>query len=132
MAPEKIIRALLTGDAGVTALVATRIYPPASVQAPTYPALIYELISDVPSPTMTAVAGLDVYTARVQVTAYATTYAGARALADAVRLACHLQSGAIAGYQVASVLMIGRGPDDYGLEPTAHLLPLDFQVVYQQ
>lgn len=85
MSLEAALYSKLTGDSGVAALVAGRVYPMHLPQASTLPALVYERISTVrayahdgqQSPTVV----------RMQVDSVAGTLAVARSCAEAV-LAC--------------------------------------------
>lgn len=113
MKAEKVVKTLLDAAAGVTALVSTRIYGGQLPQDPTLPALVYESVSEVPLPPITALAGGEIQVARIQVTAFAADYPGVKALLDAVRAALSYQSGTIAGAVVLSVLPDVQGPDLY-------------------
>lgn len=132
MSPEKIIVALLEGDAGVTALVGTRIYPAATSQGVDRPAAFYELIADVPQPTLSASVGENVNVARVSVLCVGATYTSARELGEAVRTACHLKHGTFAGVKVISSVLASRGPDFSDAEQGSFVNPLDFSITYQE
>lgn len=67
----------------VTALVSTRVFPETLPQATTLPALTYSQVSAVRVRDHTGPAGKSRH--RVSINCWASTYAGARALADAVR-----------------------------------------------
>lgn len=79
----QVIRNALVADAGVTALVGLRVAPLLSAQDTTLPAITLQRISLVPQNHLTGDGDLDA--ARVQLDAWATTYAEARAVADACR-----------------------------------------------
>lgn len=79
---------LLEASTGVTALVgsgaAARIYPMLVPQgSDNYPAITYQVVSENRDPELTQQNGL--YQARLQINCWATTYAGARTLKEAVR-----------------------------------------------
>lgn len=77
---------LLSGNAGVAALVGTRIYPQVRPQADPLPALVYTVVDDIPAGSLAGwTSGLS--NARVQIDAYAKGYIAAETLADAVRTA---------------------------------------------
>lgn len=77
------LRAFLIEDAGVSALVGERCYPQQLPQKPTLPAIVYSQVSGV---RVYDLAGADGKARlRVSVHSWATTHAGAHALADAVR-----------------------------------------------
>jgi hypothetical protein len=80
---EALVYGRLTGNSEVAALVGTRVYPLHLPQAPTYPAIAYSRISTVEAHTHDRAGGLS--ESRLQVDCLAANYAGARALAGAVR-----------------------------------------------
>lgn len=132
MTPEKIVVALLTADSAVTALVSTRIHPSGVAQAESMPAVVVEVISDVPQPPINASAGLSTYTARVQVSCCALTYTESRQLGAAARAALHAKYGVVAGVQLVSALLALRGPDMYDHETGIYINPLDFSITYRE
>jgi hypothetical protein len=82
---EEVLFTHLTGFAGLSALVAARVYPLLLPQVPTYPALTYQRID---SPHEGVMGGAtDIARTRVQVDSWAETYAEAKAVATQVRLA---------------------------------------------
>lgn len=98
---EAALYALLAADAGVSALVGTRIYPAVIPEGTTGDAVRYQLISDVPYPVMGQNSGLA--KARIQVEAQAATYAAAATLRDALRTALTRFRGATGGVTVQDV-----------------------------
>ena len=88
---ETGIYAHLYADATVLALVSTRIYPLAVPQTGSFPAITYQRISGSHVRSHSGPSGLSV--ARYQLTCWASTYAGAKALAEAVREAMDAVSG---------------------------------------
>lgn len=83
--PIQTVRNILVAAGGVTALVGTRISPVLRAQDEPLPAVVLTLVSAVPQNILVGAPTLD--SNRVQLDAYAATYAGARALADACRAA---------------------------------------------
>ncbi len=75
----------LTRNAGVAALVGTRIYPRMIPQDAALPAIAYMLISNSPDYTQSGHSGL--WPSRYQIICTAATHDGAHALAEAVRQA---------------------------------------------
>ena len=101
MTIENDLRTHLIADAPVTALVVARIYPIKLPQSPTYPALTYEIISDIPH---RALAGdSDLERVRVRIHCWAKTYTGAADLAKKVRTAVADFSGLMGTTEVSSV-----------------------------
>lgn len=87
MAAEAVQQALaiLLNDTTVSGLVAARIFPLILPQETQVPAITLRRITMTPTNHLTGDAGLD--NARLQVDSLDVTYAGARAVADAVRAA---------------------------------------------
>jgi hypothetical protein len=84
MSADEEIYARVSGDAGVAALVGTRVYPLLAPQGAAYPFIRYQKISRVgEAVAFDAVNG--VVNARFQFDAYAVTFTEARAIQDAVR-----------------------------------------------
>jgi hypothetical protein len=67
----------------VTTLVSTRVYPDILPQSPTLPAITYSQVSAVRVRDLTGPAGKSRH--RISIHCWATTHAGARAVADALR-----------------------------------------------
>ena len=108
MSLEAAIVAKLKGDAGVKALVASRIYPnvaPKGARGGAY--LVYQRISTPRVRSMDGPSGLA--SPRLQLTCYGPTYAKAMALAEAVRLALDGYAGVTGGVTVQGVTVLDEG-----------------------
>lgn len=79
------IYSTLSGAAGVSALVSTRISPQFAEQSEALPYITYDLIGNLPANHLEDIPTLD--ERRIQVNSYADTYRGAVDLAEAVRTA---------------------------------------------
>ncbi len=101
MSIENDLRTHLIADAPVTALVVSRIYPIKLPQNPTYPALTYEFISDIPHRSLGGDSDLERVRARIH--CWAATYTGAIDLAAKVRTAVGDFSGLMGTTTVRSV-----------------------------
>lgn len=132
MSPEKVLVALLKADAAVVAAVADRIYPAGAMQAATFPALFFHVVSDVPQPPLSASVGENVSVARVQLSCQAESYTDASALCALAQAACHLKYGVVAGVKVVSCLLALRGPDYYDEQQCVFINSLDFSITYQE
>jgi len=75
--------AKLTGDSGVSSLVATRVYPQIAPENADYPHLVYQQISAGPARRLDGAS--DTFGTLQQVDIYARTKAVAETVADAVR-----------------------------------------------
>ena len=81
--PQTRLVAKLKATAAVTALVSTRIYPMLRPQGTALPAIVYGVTSN--TPTNTAGGSSTTREMRITIDCLAGTYAGAWALANAVR-----------------------------------------------
>lgn len=75
--------ARLTGSTSVSAIVVDRVYPQKLPQAPTLPAITYNLVSAVRVRDLEGPAGKSRH--RISINCWGNTYASVRGLADAVR-----------------------------------------------
>ena len=82
---EQTLVAVLKNNSAVSALVGTRIRPLTLGQDEPLPAVVYQRVSTVPVTSLDGDSGVDAV--RIQVSCWAETYSGARALASAVRAA---------------------------------------------
>ena len=80
----ELIQAAITGDATVTALIASRIFPNRRPQTAALPLAVYSIISDVPFNALTGSADSRLSRARLQIDVYAKTYREAHQIAAAV------------------------------------------------
>lgn len=99
----KAVRSVLANDAGVSALVSTRIYPDRVPQAaPTYPLIVVQLVTEESVVNMTGISGLG--QSRVQVDYYAKTRLEAATGQEAVRLALTHYNGTSQSVVVRRIL----------------------------
>jgi hypothetical protein len=122
---EAGLHAHLSADAGVAALVGTRIYPLLLPQSATYPALTYSRVSGPRLDDLDGDAGLA--HPAFQVTAWAPTYKAAKETAAAVRLALRGYRGPMGAADVADVRMIGDF-DLYDQEAKVFHVAADFEI----
>jgi hypothetical protein len=125
---EEGLYAHLSADATVAALVETRIYPLGAPQDAAMPNLAYQRISGAPGLAHDGPSGLA--EARIQITCMAETYAGAKALATAVRNRLHGWRGGWGQVPVGAA-MIDSERDDYSQPFKASVVRLDVVVLYQ-
>lgn len=134
MKAEKVIRYRLNNYAGVTALVASRIYPVVLPQEPTYPAITFSLVSSQRIEGTWTNPGMA--RARFQITCWASTFDSVSGLAEQVRLALERYGTAVAGTTIAGVTVydIHMGSEAHAYEPTldAFAQSIDFTVVHAE
>ena len=111
MSLETELRTYTLAGAGVAALVGTRMHARMLPQTPTLPAIVFQRIDTRREHVMTGPDGLP--RPRMQLTCWATTPAGAVALAAAVRARLDGYAGAWGAVTVSSCLCEGeRDLDD--------------------
>ena len=92
---EQALYSYLSGVAGLTALVSTRIYPLMMPQDVTLPAVTYQRISGPRVHTMGTDPGLE--SPRFQLSSWASSYSSVKAVAEQVRLALQDYAGTMGG-----------------------------------
>lgn len=117
---EATIYATLKNDAGVTALVSSRIYPVVMPEGTALPAVVYQRISTNPVASLDGDSGLDLV--RMQISSWGKSYSSAKVLAAAVRTS-------LVGAN-ALKLRTESEQDDYDPETRLHRVISDF-IVWQ-
>lgn len=110
----------LTTNAGLVALVSTRVYPAVLPQRPTLPALTYQRISGVPEYSHS---GRALMQSRFQISCWAATYAGAIALATAVKAAMDT---------FPDVAFIEGHSEMYEPETSVYHIPVDVMIWHEE
>lgn len=127
MSGVKVCRYLLANAAGVTALVpAARIQAGVLPQATVMPAIALTLVSGVPLLGVSIASGMQ--TDRVQVTAFAITYASLEAILAAIRAALPYSHLTINSVNCDSILPDVIGPDGFDDVIAVHFKSQDFIV----
>lgn len=130
MNAEKLVYALLSGDAALAAIVSTRIYPSELPQNVATPAVVYRLVDSVDRPTISGDGGAQLVQARVSVVAIATDYSTVKAINEAVKDAMRYRHGTIAGIEVATITRDIVGPDIFDSEVERHEQGVDYLIVH--
>jgi hypothetical protein len=111
---SKAIYTILSTNAGVSALIGTRIYPLKIPSNPTYPLITYQLISQ---PQVHTMDNKHYSNSRMQVDAWATTFLSGQGLGDAIDSALNGYKGIVTSQEnIHSCLQISR--EDYHEEGT--------------
>jgi len=100
MSAAKALRARLIGDATLTGLIGTRIYPGKAPQDPTLPYVVYHRISTTRTPTLNG--PTLVPETRIQLDIIATSQASAELVATAIRNRIDGYTGTSASVSVLS------------------------------
>jgi hypothetical protein len=111
MKAEKALAAILDADAGVTALVGTKVYGCTAPEDEAPPMLIYAKQSAEREPYLDE--GTHIVRARLLVLCVALTYTSLKDLGEAVRLALRGKAGTYGGVLVEGTELSEEGPDEY-------------------
>lgn len=127
---EESLYAYLSGYAGLTALVGTRIYPRLLPDEPTYPAVTYHRISGrnirtLAPPTVAAVE------ARFQFSCWGLAYADARNVASQIEDALQDFTGKMGGGVTVLDSNAFTGSDQFDGRVKVHHVPVDAMILYQ-
>lgn len=120
---ESILRAILVVDPVVSGMVGTRAYQGRLPRDPTFPAIVYQMISR-PQDGLTGIVQ-----ARMQYTCMAESWREAADLADAVRCCLHGYRGVQDGARIEYIQYAGQH-DDYDETTGIHWIPVDVIVTY--
>lgn len=126
MAIEETLYSRLSGYAGLTALVSTRVYPNIKPQDAELPAVSYRRISSLRYSAMSIDTG--VVKARFQIDAWAATYDGVSALRDQVRAA--MQRWRTETGTVVQDSFILNETDLYEDDTKQHHIAIDVEINY--
>lgn len=131
MSASKVVYALLSGAAPVTAIVGVRIYPVFLPEGQPAPAIVYELISAVRPGAIDAYAPTHLTQSRVQVNLITADYPTLLTLLEATKAAMQFQRGVLGGVTVHSVLHAGEGPVQYDQQLGLYMQPIDFLITHE-
>lgn len=133
MSAEKVTHALLSGAAGVTSVVGTRIFPVLMPEKQPTPALVYDLVTSVRIGALDAYAPTHLTRSRVQINVLSADHATSATLRDAVVQAMQFERGSIGGVTVHSVIPAEPldGPVIYDKDLRLYMRPLDFFITHE-
>ncbi len=119
---------ILSGDADVSALVGTRIFPNVAKNKTQFPFIIYDVNGETPNDDKDGVSSLDVDS--VMVSCYSKTYAEASDLARKMRTALDRISGTYGGVVIQSIKYNGYNDlfDDDSGDGGIYRKALDFDI----
>ena len=129
MTIEEAIFSKLTGEAAVTNLVGTRVYPFQMPQNPIYPAVVYSRVST--RRDMDHSGPGDMAWARFQFDCYGTSYASVKGLANVVRQVLHGFTGTVSGVDFCRVSFLNE-VDDFEPQAEIHWVAVDFQIIHKE
>lgn len=126
MAVEQVLVKELLANAGVATLVGTRIHPQVAPQGTAQPYVTYEMASSNPQHDHSGAAGL--WAVRLSYLCHAQTYAGAKAVAAAIRSALDGRRGTIQGEAVKGILESEEADAGWDEVTRLHVIAIDFLV----
>ena len=133
MSAQAITYALLSSDAGVTAIVPTaRIYASMLDEGVAMPAVVIQLVSTVDQSTVDAASPYQLRRSRVQVNALSQDYVQVQSLARAINTAMAFRRGTIANVTVTSVVRDWTHADDFDTALHAHVVAADYMIVWHE
>ena len=128
MKAETALYALLDASPSLAMLVGSRIYLDTRPEADPLPAVVYELVSD--KQDNTRMGEFETAKARLQVNCLGQMAEDAANVREAVKIACHNQSGTFGGVTVLACIQSGSGTDSYDELVNIYVKPMDFMVHY--
>lgn len=122
------IFSLLTANAAVSALIASRVYPVLLPEDPTLPAICYKLIGGRSDATLST-SGMQ--RTRLEINCYGADYDGASALRTAVIKALEGYQGALSdGTFLQNADLVSPGTDFFEDEPRQYRCMVEFYLLY--
>ena len=121
---ETIVTAMLSGVAS------GRCYPQYRPQNGTLPAVVWNVLSTVPDGVLSQSAGQGLWRARVQIDCIDGTFSGSKTIAENVRSAMHLKSGAYGGKTVVASVIDQYGSDAVDIDAQLYIQPVDFLITF--
>ena len=133
--PDAAMYYKLANTVAVSALVSTRIYPLDMPPSAVMPLITYQLIDAPLVTTHDESAGYGLAQARHQIDAWASTYAGAVALAKAIHLALHGYHGIVTSgadsLNIQECLRVAKRPNK-DAETGLYWISQDYMMSYQE
>ena len=130
MAIEEALYTRLSGHAGLTALVSTRIYPVKLPQNPVYPAVTYESRGGgAVQQSMGVTTGIR--RPIFQIACFADTYDSACSVGAQVQAALSRYRATVGGIVIQDILETDEPDDFWTDEPPCWQRVLEFEVIYE-
>jgi Protein of unknown function (DUF3168) len=119
---------LLTADAGISALIGTRVYPVVLPENPTLPALLYKFVGGQSDPTLDTSGEQKL---RLELDCYGASFDDASALRDAVTAALNGYQGTLSdGTFLQNAWRLSPGVDFFEDEPRQYRCMVEFYLLY--
>lgn len=130
MSIESDLFTKVTTNAGVSALIATRLTPLILDQSSVFPAAVYQFVSGTHVESMQGSSGLA--EGRLQVSSYGATPKDARDTAEAIRLVLHGLKGTVGSTDNVAILILDGPRDLYEDDTKKFRRDFDYQVFYKE
>lgn len=129
------IATYIKADAGISALVGSRVFSDYLPQGKSMPAIVYTVISATPAQTLSSTPS-SFSSDRIQVDCYATSRSGANTLAESVRIRMQNTIGDVGDSTVSAIALengpyFGFDPAEAGTDQRRFITSLDFFVHHQ-
>lgn len=122
---ESSLRTFLLAQAGVAAIVGTRVYPMVMPQGAAVPCIVYQRVND--NPVHDCGGRGTIGNFLIQLDAYADTFKGARDLGEAVRVCLDCYRGTAGTHSIAAVRQ-GGGRDFYEDDTQRYRFSVDYSI----
>lgn len=122
---EEAVRYLLINDAAVAALIGSRVYPIALPQGSTLPAAVFHMI-DATEDDFGVLSD-----PRIQISCFAATYDGAKALRQAVKNCLKRYRGTAKGILIEHIAVEPGTNESRTPEGDMCMTTIDFRIVYR-
>ncbi|CAK0778999.1 conserved hypothetical protein [Gammaproteobacteria bacterium] len=120
---EEAIYSLLTGDAGIAAVVSTRVYPVTLPQNAVLPAIAFTRIST--SRALTHDGSTQIAESSFQISCFHTNVKSAKTLAGLVRAKLHGYKGTVGSDVIQVTEVVDEGPDIWEPDLEEYQIPLE-------
>ncbi len=128
MTVEEGLYAFLTTNGAISALLASRVYPLRLPQNPTYPAVVYKVVSEKQPMTHGGTPG-GLVTIRVQFDCHGGTYTLSKQLKNVLKAELDGFNGLMGTVQVGHVHFLNAVDALAAVTETA-VIPVDFRILY--
>lgn len=131
MSVEKAFYALLSQEAAISGLVGSHIYPLRAPEDIVAPFIVYQKISGIRWRSLGGPSGMA--QTRIQIDAYAASYAGAKTLAESIRIALDGYRGTVLGVRIGAVTLENdQDLLEEDIDPVLHRVTMDFMVTHEE